>query len=286
MWHPLQADFPQQRPQPDFIRGPLSVAAGEPVGLLRYGGGCVAPILNPMANWPEWLDADQYDPERHAALVVVGRWQGLAVLVQSVRASQARQEQWPSLRQWLLQSDAGTFDLLVTAAGLASWQEQHRYCGRCGTRTRARQDEYAQECPRCRLRQYPRVSPCVITLVWRDDALLLARSPRFAPGVYSTLAGFIEAGESAEQALHREIMEEVGVEVGNFRYLGSQFWPFPHSLMLGYWAEYQGGSIRVDGQEIEDAQWYPFDRLPSLPPQMAISRYLIDSFLQWKGIRP
>ena len=120
--------------------------------------------------------------------------------------------------------------------------------------------------------------------MWREDAVLLARSPRFAAGVYSTLAGFIETGESAEQALHREVEEEVSVQIGNFKYLGSQAWPFPNSLMLGYWAEYQGGEIAVDGVEIEDAQWYPFDQLPELPSKTSISRYLIDSFLQWKGV--
>ncbi|SFX42451.1 NAD(+) diphosphatase [Marinospirillum alkaliphilum] len=283
MWHPLQADFPQQSPLNDFERGPLSVQAGELIGLVCCGSGCVRPALNPRSDWPGWLEPDVFDPQRHQRLVVIGRWQGLPLLLQLAHRGQARKEGWPDLRSWLLQSDAAGFDLLATAAGLANWEEQHRFCGRCGTRTQPRQDEYARECPRCHLRQYPRVSPCIITLVWKEDALLLARSPRFAPGVYSTLAGFIETGESAEQALHREVMEEVGVAVGNFRYLGSQSWPFPHSLMLGYWAEYQGGDIHFDGVEIEDARWYALDDLPPLPPPTSISRYLIDSFLQWRG---
>ena len=284
MWHPIQADFPQQRPLPEFERGQQTIQPGEAIGIITCGSGAIRPVDQPQPGWPLWLEQDYYHARDHAGLVVIGRWKGLPLLLRPARRGEAKKADWPGLRSWLLQSDAETFDLLTTAAGLASWNEQHRYCGRCGTQTEIRKDEYARECPRCHLRHYPRVSPCIITLVWREDALLLARSPRFAPGVYSTLAGFIETGESAEQALHREVMEEVGVEIANLRYLGSQSWPFPHSLMLGYWAEYQAGDIRFDGVEIEDARWYPFDQLPDLPPATSISRHLINSFLRWKGV--
>lgn len=284
MWHPIQADFPQQRPLADFERGQQSILPGEAIGIITCGSGAIRPVNQPQPGWPLWLEQDYYHARDHASLVVIGRWKGLPLLLRQAQRGEAKKADWPGLRSWLLQSDANTFDLLTTAAGLASWNEQHRYCGRCGTKTESRKDEYARECPRCHLRHYPRVSPCIITLVWREDALLLARSPRFAPGVYSTLAGFIETGESAEQALHREVMEEVGVQIGNLRYLGSQSWPFPHSLMLGYWAEYQAGDIHFDGVEIEDARWYPFDQLPELPPATSISRHLINSFLRWKGV--
>lgn len=281
MWHPLQADFPQQQPLSGFQRGPDTLQAGEAVGIITCGSGCIRPVKNAVNGW---LETSFYDPKKHSKLIVMGRRNGQALLLQLGQRGEAKAKHWPNLRSWLLQSDAESFDLLATAAGLANWQEQHRFCGRCGTKTQPRNDEYAHQCPRCHLRQYPRVSPCIITLVWREDALLLARSPRFAAGVYSTLAGFIETGESAEQALHREVQEEVSVQIGNFKYLGSQAWPFPNSLMLGYWAEYQGGEIAFDGIEIEDANWYPFDQLPELPSKNTISRYLIDSFLQWKGV--
>ncbi|WP_404418637.1 NAD(+) diphosphatase [Marinospirillum sp.] len=282
MWHPLQAEFPQQQPLVDFQRGPFQPQPGEPIAIIHCGSGRIKPAPEMAANLPAWLEPGFYNPERHARLVVMGRWKERLLLVRLAQRGEAKQEDWPGLRSWLLQSTPEDFDLLATAAGLAAWEEQHRFCGRCGARTRPRKDEYARECPRCHLRHYPRVAPCIITLVWREDALLLARSPRFAPGVYSTLAGFIETGESAEQALHREVKEEVGVEVGNLRYLGSQAWPFPHSLMFGYWAEYQGGDLQLEEEEIEDAQWFPFDQLPELPPKTAISRYLIDSFLEWQ----
>lgn len=278
MWHPLQAEFPQQQPTNSFQRGQVQVQEGEAIGVVTYGSGRIKPTAT------GWLEMATYQPHEHQKLISMGQLQGLPVFVRLAAPSQAKAEDWPGLRSWLLQSKAADFDVLATAAGLANWHSEHKFCGRCGCKTQIRADEYAHECPRCHLRQYPRVSPCIITLVWREDALLLARSPRFASGVYSTLAGFIETGESAEQALHREVAEEVNVSIGNVKYLGSQAWPFPHSLMLGYWAQYQGGDIQVDGVEIEDAQWYPFDALPELPPKTAISRYLIDTFLKWKGV--
>jgi len=119
----------------------------------------------------------------------------------------------------------------------------------------------------------------MIVLVSRGDEILLARSPRFVSGVYSTLAGFVEAGESVEQCVAREVREEVGVEVRNLQYLGSQGWPFPHSLMLGFHAEYAGGEIVMQADEIEDAQWFDVHRLPPLPAPRSIARYLIDLYV-------
>lgn len=119
----------------------------------------------------------------------------------------------------------------------------------------------------------------MIVLVTRGDELLLARSPRFVPGVYSTLAGFVEPGESAEECVVREVHEEVGIQVGNLQYLGSQGWPFPHSLMLGFHAEYVGGEIVPQPEEIEDARWFAIDQLPPLPMQRSIARYLIDLYV-------
>ncbi|MCA1771570.1 MAG: NAD(+) diphosphatase, partial [Halomonas sp.] len=124
---------------------------------------------------------------------------------------------------------------------------------------------------------------CIITLVTSGEAMLLARSPRFPPGRYSTLAGFIEPGESAEEAVHREIFEEVGVHVNQLRYYQSQAWPFPHSLMLGFFAEATTRRIRVDGVEISDAAWFSPRQLPTLPPAYSISRELIETHLKhWR----
>ncbi|MDX5372544.1 MAG: NAD(+) diphosphatase [Pseudomonadaceae bacterium] len=183
---------------------------------------------------------------------------------------------WQGMRQFMLQADYPTFRMLSFAEQVATWSRNHRFCGRCGSATSQVPGERCMRCPACGLDSYARISPSMIVLVSRGDEVLLARSPRFVPGIYSTLAGFVEPGESAEECVIREVREEVGVEVGNLQYLGSQGWPFPHSLMLGFHAEYVGGEIVPQADEIEDARWFPIDRLPPLPMQRSIARYLID----------
>lgn len=185
---------------------------------------------------------------------------------------------WQGLRQFMLQGDADTFRMLAYATQIGTWARQHRFCGSCGGPMAHFPGERAMHCARCQLQQYPRLSPSMIVLVTRGDEVLLARSPRFASGVYSTLAGFVEAGESVEECVVREVREEVGVEVRNLQYLTSQGWPFPHSLMLGFHAEYAAGDIVPQPDEIEDARWFALDALPPLPPPRAISRYLIDLY--------
>ncbi|BBI74296.2 hypothetical protein HAALTHF_37140n [Vreelandella aquamarina] len=143
-------------------------------------------------------------------------------------------DDWIDGRQWLSELPASWFSLLSTALQVGAWLENHRFCGRCGEKATKLEAEFAMHCYACGHRNYPRISPCIITLVTSGEAMLLARSPRFPPGRYSTLAGFIEPGESAEEAVHREIFEEVGVHVDQLRYHHSQAWPFPHSLMFGF----------------------------------------------------
>ncbi|MEO8487726.1 MAG: NAD(+) diphosphatase [Betaproteobacteria bacterium] len=167
--------------------------------------------------------------------------------------------------------------LAARAFQIADWDRSHRHCGRCGTHTRFREDERAVECPSCGLVAYPRVSPAMMTLVTRGRELLLARSARFATGVYSALAGFVEPGETIEDCIRREVREEVGVEIRDPVYFASQSWAFPHSLMIAYTAEYAGGDIRLDDPEIEDARWFPLDALPTLPSPVSIARRLIDA---------
>lgn len=164
------------------------------------------------------------------------------------------------------------------AAQLATWYDQHRFCGRCGSPMGQHASDLARQCPSCNLTQYPRISPCVIVLVRKGDKCLLARAPHFAPGRFSTLAGFIEAGETAEQAVAREIREEVGIEVCNINFFASQSWPFPHQLMLGFFADHAAGELQPDGEEIIEADWFGVEELPDLPPQFSISRQLINHF--------
>jgi len=186
---------------------------------------------------------------------------------------------WQGLRHFMLQDDAELFALLGYATQIGTWSRQHRFCGSCGERMELLAGERAMLCVRCEAHHYPRLSPSMIVLVTRGDEILLARSPRFVSGVYSTLAGFVEPGESVEQCVVREVREEVGVEIRNIQYLGSQGWPFPHSLMLGFHAEYERGDIVMQADEIEDAQWFNVRQLPPLPAPRSIARYLIDAYV-------
>lgn len=181
-------------------------------------------------------------------------------------------------------SDAD-FWLAARAVQIVAWDRNHRFCGRCGAATRARSRERSRICPRCELDHYPRLAPAVIVLVHDGPRVLLARSPHFPPGMFSTLAGFAEPGESLEHTVRREIHEEVGVAVDNLRYFGSQPWPFPHSLMVGFHAEWAGGEIRFDPAdgEIEAADWFPIHDLPHIPPRISIARALIEAYRDMVG---
>ena len=187
---------------------------------------------------------------------------------------------WQGLRGLFGALDDAQFALAGRALQIVDWDRTHQYCGACGAPTVARTSERSRECPGCGLVAYPRLAPAVMGLVRRGREILLARSPRFAKGVYSALAGFVEPGETLEQCLEREVHEEVGIRVRKVRYFASQPWPFPHSLMIAFFADYDSGEIRIDGEEIEDARWFDvgnFENLPRLPARISIARRLIDA---------
>ncbi len=175
--------------------------------------------------------------------------------------------------------DEQLFALAGRASQLLDWERDHQFCGRCGSRMRVDTQERAMRCDPCRTVNYPRIAPCVIVLVTRGEELLLARNANFPQPMYSTLAGFIEAGETAETTLAREVREEVGVAIANVRYFRSQSWPFPNQLMLGFFAEYAGGEIVCDGTEIADARWFHYRELPMIPPASSISGQLIQHYI-------
>ena len=168
------------------------------------------------------------------------------------------------------------------AVQLLAWDRDHRYCGRCGAETEPRRFDHDRRCPRCAQSHYPRLAPAVIVLVHRGRDVLLARGPHLPGDMLSTLAGFVEPGESLEEAIHREIAEEVGVAVADLVYFGSQPWPFPHSLMVGFFARWVAGDIRLEAgpdghMELERAAWFDIDDLPTIPPKISIARALIDA---------
>ena len=192
---------------------------------------------------------------------------------------------WIGLRQVFGLLPEAQFALAGRALQLLEWDRSHRYCGACGTATVHRDSERSRECPACALVAYPRLSPAVMCLVRRGDQLLLARSPRFPAGMYSALAGFVEPGETLEQCVRREVLEEVGIQVGKLRYFASQSWPFPHSLMIAFFGEYESGEITVDGIEIETAAWFSPSQLPPLPANISIARKLIEAALMSQTTR-
>jgi NAD+ diphosphatase len=193
---------------------------------------------------------------------------------------------WTGLRGLFGLVDDALFALAGRAVQVMDWDRSHQYCGRCGTPTVVKAGERARECPSCGQTHYPRIAPAVMALVRKGDELLLARSPHFPPGMHSALAGFVEPGESLEQCLQREVLEEVGIEVTNLRYFSSQPWPFPHSLMIAFNCDYAAGEIVPEPGEIEAAGWFDLDHLPVLPNRISIARRLIDAAIaQMRGER-
>lgn len=183
--------------------------------------------------------------------------------------------QWLGLRSQLEILSTNEFQLAGRALQIAQWFYDHRYCGRCGQETLQDHIDRAKVCSPCDLRFYPRISPCMIVLVTRGEEVLLAHHQRSSRVMYSTLAGFVEAGESVEECVRREVMEEVGVRVGKLDYFRSQPWPFPGQLMLGFFAEYEAGDIRIDPTEIVDAKWFRYDQLPQTPAPASVAGQLL-----------
>ncbi len=182
------------------------------------------------------------------------------------------------------------FGLAGRAVQTIHWDRTHQFCGQCGSRTETLPYERAKKCPNCGHISYPRLSPAIIIAVTRqiegEIRLLMARNHRFPEGRYSVVAGFVEPGESLETTAQREVMEETHIRIKNIRYFGSQPWPFPNSLMIGFTADYAGGEIQVEEAEIADARWFAPDEMPRLPPKISIARRLIDDFLTQNGGGP
>ncbi len=186
---------------------------------------------------------------------------------------------WRSLRSLIGVMDDQLVGLAGRAAQIAEWDRTHRFCGACATPTVPVAGERCMKCPSCAMMAYPRISPVMMVLIRKGDHVLLALHTHSPSKRFITLAGFLEAGESIEEAVHREVFEEVGLRVHNLQYFASQSWPFPHSLMIAFTAEYLDGEIRVDQNEIAEARWFgPHDEWPEKIPHVSVSSVLIDAF--------
>jgi len=184
-----------------------------------------------------------------------------------------------ALRRLWGKVDEQVWAIAGRAVQIIAWDRTHRFCGRCGGPTQPLADERARRCQQCDLAVYPRLAPAVIVLVERADGrVLLARNANFSEPIYSCLAGFVEPGETLEEAARREVREEVGIELRDLSYFGSQPWPFPHSLMIGFFAQFASGDLRPDGAEIAEAAWFSPADLPNLPGDISIARALIEAW--------
>ncbi|MBT4162318.1 MAG: NAD(+) diphosphatase [Gammaproteobacteria bacterium] len=191
--------------------------------------------------------------------------------------------EFETLWGFLTTVDQPVFDLIGRAKQLVDWHQHHHFCGACGGVTSTEPTDRSRKCESCDLSFYPRLAPSIIVLVYRGEELLLAKNANTQADFYSTLAGFVEPGESIEETVHREVFEEVGVKIKNLKYFNSQSWPFPNSLMLGFFAEYDSGEINIQEEEIADAQWFHYKDLPNNPAMMSISGWLIDDHIKRMG---
>lgn len=188
------------------------------------------------------------------------------------------------LRQLFGRIDDDALALAGRAIQIKEWDKTHQFCGQCGSIVEQLEYERAKKCPRCGHTTYPRLAPAVIVRIERPSLtgteILLARNQRHPAGFFSVLAGFVEPGESLEECIHREVREEVGIEIKDIQYFGSQPWPFPNSLMIAFTAKYASGAIQVEEEEIAEASWYKANALPSVPPRISIARQMIDAFIE------
>lgn len=256
-----------------------AVLSDRPLWFVVHGSGIVVRADGNTVALPDTAELAPWGPDQRQAhyLGRIDERDCLAIEAGAVQPAAPWAIQ--GLRALHDRLDEVVFGIAGRAVQIVHFASVHRFCGRCSTATARDVDERCLRCPRCELTVYPRVSPAIIVLVRRGAEALLAHSARFTTGVYSTLAGFVEPGESLEETLRREVREEVGVEVKNIRYFGNQPWPFPHSLMVGFVADHASGDIVVDGEEIKDARWFRADALPPIPPRLSIARKLIDAWV-------
>lgn len=184
--------------------------------------------------------------------------------------------QFVAVRQLVSHWSTQQFEQTSRALQLLEWKRNHQFCSRCGHQAEQHQRENAMRCPACRYSQYPRIQPCVIIAIRKGSQILLARSVRRHTTMYGLIAGFVEIGETLEQAVARETLEEVGIELKNIEYMASQPWPFPSNLMLAFKADYAGGELTLQRDEIADAKFFDFDDLPTIPPKGSIAYWLIE----------
>jgi NAD+ diphosphatase len=256
-------------PQEPAQDGYWAIMQGNSVLLVRDESGLVLP----QGHLPAWL-------KPKAPPLFIGQWGRKPLRAFAVNSDLPLQapfesEAFNAAEQRL---DMPTLTVSGLAKQILHWERQSSHCSRCGAPTEPMAGTWGKRCTGCATEHYPHIHPCAIVLVRRGEQLLLTRKAEWPAGRYSLVAGFLDFGESLEECAIREVREETGIGIENVRYVGSQNWPFPAQLMAGFVADYAGGEITVDTNELEDARWFPLNALPTLPPNRSIARWIIDNF--------
>ncbi|RUO38906.1 NAD(+) diphosphatase [Aliidiomarina taiwanensis] len=227
---------------------------------------------------PPLLAVEDVPYASHGYTAEIGQYQGRPVFLLIGSDSMPLQAGWTflPLRQCILRSDKELFSLSARGCQITGFLDTHKFCGRCGEQVAQHRRDLAVVCGYCGLESYPRISPCIIVGIYKEDKILLAQGVRHPEGTHSVLAGFVESGESLEECVHREVFEEAGITVTDLEYVGSQPWPFPHSLMAGFIARYAGGELKLDPEELVTGGWFAFDNLPKAPAPGSIAAKLIE----------
>lgn len=282
MTYPETANLPFNRAclKNDFHPCPPGTPeTGEPGYLLLIQGEEMivhgregTPVL-PSGPLPDWVEP--------GSTLVIGTWHGKPLCAGRVSPLVALPA--PFTAEPFNAVTDRLDDQLLTLGGIAryllAWEHESARCPRCGSATERLPESWGKRCAPCRLSRFPSTHPCAIVLVLRNDEFLLGRKAIWPAGRYSLIAGFLDPGESLEECARREVREEAGIEIANLRYVGSQCWPFPSQIMAGFVADYAGGEVTVDGDELEDARWFsPRSPPPSLPGKRSIARWIIDRF--------
>jgi len=250
------------------LQGPCDDPGGPGYGVLLRGNQMLAVKVSAHVTlpWGEWAGQPA---------LYLGLWQGQVCRL--VDLSNVK-EVPDNLEMFGLLDEKPQLPIeLLSLGGLGRmilhWQERSRFCGYCGQSKTWLPGEWGRHCDACGKHAFPAIYPCAIVLVTRSGEVLLTRKPEWEPNRYSLVAGFQEFGESLEETAIREIAEETGIVANNVSYVGSQCWPFPSQVMVGFVADYVAGDIKIDTTELDDARWFSVDNLPSLPPKRSIARY-------------
>ena len=237
---------------------------------LQPGNG--SPAL-PFGELPKWIEPPELP-------LTIGLWYGKPLRIFTVdKECHVRHPFITEALNAVVQTiDNATLGIGGLARQILHWEQQSSFCAACGGKTLPFSREWGRQCSACSAKQFPKISSCAIVLVRRDEELLLVRNAQWPAGRYSLAAGFLGLGESLEECAAREVKEETGVDITDITYAGSQSWPFPSQIMVGFVAKYAGGELNVDYTELEDARWFPISRLPTLPPTRSIARRIIDTF--------